>query len=532
MTFETVPFEDLVAQANAEVRRVNSDIDPTVFGSFTVPYNTSAAALAFSIQQTTIDLSVQLFPQTAEGEFLERWAQYENLERLPASSAMGFISIEGVLGTIIPALTVFTGSNGLLYESQTVATVVDVSQTIQSLTRNGTTVTATMVSDHQLASGINVTISGADQVEYTGTFPVVVVARNQFTYEIDTTPTTPATGAISYTGVFASVELQATTTGQETNVAGGAVFTPPVSFIDLQSQGVAQFDGMSGGAAVESDDALRTRVILSRSIIEGVFTEDQIKLAALGVAGNTRVFVVRPQLSVCQTSVVAQRDVDSITRVDQIATVTTTVDHSIGDGQFVTVSGADQTEYNGKFQATVTGANTFEYEVTGAPITPATGTISVVYSGSNGGFQGMVPTPGQVAAYILRDNDANIIPTQTVLNTTKAAIIENGALPAHASEFDVFVFGPVPVATNFDFASISPDTPTMRSAVQLQLQAFFEDTVDFEQTVTEAAYLGAIQNTQDLQTGDVLRSFSLNSPTGDIVVGAGEIAVLGEVTFT
>lgn len=532
MTFDIVSFEELVAQANAEVRRVNPDIDPTVFGSFTVPYNTSAAALAYSVQQTTVDLSVQLFPQTAEGEFLERWAGYEDIERLPASSATGFMSIEGTLGTTIPALTTFQGANGLDYETQAVATVVDVSQIIQSLTRSGTTATVTLATDHQLATGIEVTVSGADQAEYNITAPVTVIARNQFTYEVTGSPATPATGTINYDGTFASVELQAVDTGQNTNTESGAVFNNSDAVANLNDTGFAQFDGMSGGAATESDDALRARVILSRSIIEGVFTPDQVKLAALSIAGNTRVFVVRPSLSVCQTSVPVEQDITSITRVGTTATVTTTGDHSIGDGQFVVIRDADQAEYNGTFQVTVTGADTFTYEVTGSPATPATGTIDCLYTVGTDGTQGMVPAPGQVAVYVLRDNDANIIPTQTVLNNTKAAIIADGALPAHSSESDVFVFGPVPVETDFTFTAINPDTPTMRSAIQLQLEAFFEDTVDFEESVTEAAYLGAIQNTQDLQTGDVLRSFSISAPSGDITVEAGQIAVLGDVAFS
>lgn len=449
MPFNLIAFEEFVAQANAEVRRVNPDIDPTVFGSFTVPYNTSASALAYSVQQTVVDLSVQLFPQTAEGELLERWAGYEGLERLPAASAIGLMSIEGVVGVTIPALTIFQGSNGLDYESQAVSTVVDVSQIIQKLERSGSTVTATMADDHQLASGIEVTIADAVESEYNGLQTITVIARNKFTYNIATTPSTPATGTISYTGTFASIELKAADTGQQTNTANGSVFTPVPAIVNLDATGFAQFDGMSGGTEVETDDALRTRVILSRSLIESVFTPDQVKLAALGISGNTRVFVVRPSLSVADPA-------------------------------------------------------------------PA---------------PGIVPAPGQVAVYVLRDNDANIIPTQTVLDNTKTAIIENGALPAHASEADVFVFGPDTVSTDFDFSSVTPDTPTMRTAVELQLQAFFEDTVDFEQTVTEAAYLGAIQNTQDLQTGDILQSFSLNAPVGDIVVTDGEIAVLGAVTF-
>jgi hypothetical protein len=32
-------------------------------------------------------------------------------------------------------------------------------------------------------------------------------------------------------------------------------------------------------------------------------------------------------------------------------------------------------------------------------------------------------------------------------------------------------------------------------------------------------------------TGDFIESFSLSTPTGDVSIGAGEIVILGEITF-
>lgn len=65
--------------------------------------------------------------------------------------------------------------------------------------------------------------------------------------------------------------------------------------------------------------------------------------------------------------------VASITRSGQTATATITAGHGYYTGQWVTMAGASQTEYNGTFQITVTGTTTFEYTVTGSPATPATG---------------------------------------------------------------------------------------------------------------------------------------------------------------
>lgn len=68
--------------------------------------------------------------------------------------------------------------------------------------------------------------------------------------------------------------------------------------------------------------------------------------------------------------------VTSITRVGSVATVTTTSPHGLVAGMWVTIAGANETEYNGAFKITMVGGSTFDYTVPGSPATPATGTIT------------------------------------------------------------------------------------------------------------------------------------------------------------
>lgn len=81
----------------------------------------------------------------------------------------------------------------------------------------------------------------------------------------------------------------------------------------------------------------------------------------------------------------ATQSITGITRAAQVATATSAAPHGYSTGQIVAMSGADQTEYNGDFQITVTGASTFTYTVTGSPAT-ATGTLLAgrVYWGTTG----------------------------------------------------------------------------------------------------------------------------------------------------
>lgn len=66
--------------------------------------------------------------------------------------------------------------------------------------------------------------------------------------------------------------------------------------------------------------------------------------------------------------------VTSITRSGTTATVT--VDNSFTVNTYVTISGADQTEYNGTFRVQSATSTAFTITVSGSPVTPATGTIT------------------------------------------------------------------------------------------------------------------------------------------------------------
>jgi hypothetical protein len=83
----------------------------------------------------------------------------------------------------------------------------------------------------------------------------------------------------------------------------------------------------------------------------------------------------------------------TITRSGSTATVAHTA-HGLVTNDKVVVRGADQQEYNGVFQITVTGVNAYTYAVTGTPATPATGTIT-----STGAvLEGLTDVNGEIQA--------------------------------------------------------------------------------------------------------------------------------------
>lgn len=73
------------------------------------------------------------------------------------------------------------------------------------------------------------------------------------------------------------------------------------------------------------------------------------------------------------------RNVTSIERTGDIATITFGSNHDVGDGQPIKISGADQSDYNGSFIATKVSDTVLEITVANTPTTPATGTIVMTF---------------------------------------------------------------------------------------------------------------------------------------------------------
>jgi uncharacterized phage protein gp47/JayE len=149
----------------------------------------------------------QLFPQTATGEYLELWASFFGINRKDAVQAEGFVVFTGVAATSIPIATAIQRADGFLYETQALGTLASQTISISSLTRSGSTATVTTTSNHNLATGISVTIAGAAETQYNITATISVISNTQFTYTISGSPATPATGSpmATFTTAFVAI---------------------------------------------------------------------------------------------------------------------------------------------------------------------------------------------------------------------------------------------------------------------------------------------------------------------------------------
>ncbi len=138
----------------------------------------------------------------------------------------------------------------------------------------------------------------------------------------------------------------------------------------------------------------------------------------------------------------------------------------------------------------------------------------------------ITPDVGQVTVYFMRDNDDDPIPTAPEVAAVKTSILE--IKPANTADVDVIVEAPVPVQQIFNFGSIVPNTAAMKAAVEASLEQFFEENTQVGVDVQKAAYDSAIFNTVD-SSGQRLQSWTLTTPSSNILVDSNEIATLGAV---
>lgn len=427
-------YQEIIDRNRADIAANLPRVDPRVFGSKVRALADSQAGRSLDIVELQKQLLKEMFPQTASGEYQGRWGGYEGLTKNPATAATGPITFTGTIGSIILSGKSLNSVDGNLYSTAADLTLASQSISITSLTRSGTTATATTASDHSMATGQQVTIAGANETEYNGTFTITVIAADKFEYTLTGSPSTPATGTITASYDGGSVNITADDTGKDKNLDSGAQLNlvTPISGVDATA--FVQFATVGGGKDTESDDDFLVRILQSRANPVANFNVAAIEKKALSIAGVTRVKVKR--------------------------------------------------------------------------ITPYVGAVTVLF---------------------VRDNDDNIIPDASEVLVVKDAILE--ILQASSDESDVFVTAPTPVSTDYTFTSISPDTATMRTAIENNLSAFYEDEVTFETDITEDKYRAAIINTIDPDTGDTLTAFALSTPSGDITITTNEIGVLGDIIF-
>jgi uncharacterized phage protein gp47/JayE len=285
--------------------------NPFLKNSFLSAIITGLAGRVFDFFLQLEVLTKQMFPDTATEAFLERWASYKGVTRDPATQATGILTATGTAGNSIPDDTTLTTSDGLEYTTDGVSTIATNVVSVSTLTRSGTTATATTASNHNLASGMSVVMAGANETEYNGTVTITVTGLTTFTYEVTGSPATPATGTITVTSDSASVSIISTEFGQDQNQDSGTELTFSSAISGVDNVAIVQFGAIGGGTDLQSDEDLRVEVIERYANPVSTFNVAAIEKKIKEVSGITRVFVEEITPAVGQVTTYFTRDNDA-----------------------------------------------------------------------------------------------------------------------------------------------------------------------------------------------------------------------------
>jgi len=230
-------------------------------------------------------------PLTAKDEYLDQWAELRGIERLPASSAKGYINFACTDAVTVAESTVLRDDTGLEYIVDTEATDTTHTLSLVSLTRVGESATATTSEPHALSSGQTITISGAVQTAYNGSFVITVTSNYTFTFTVIGSPTSPATGSVSATTRFVRLSIESAETGLRYNKESGARINVSTPLPFMSDVGYVIYDGLVGGADEETDTRLQLRNKLAWQNPIAFFNKSFLEQKALELSFVERVFV-------------------------------------------------------------------------------------------------------------------------------------------------------------------------------------------------------------------------------------------------
>lgn len=298
--------DEIVKRGLADIKRELEDSNP--YGK-----NHWLKAIAVGCLKRILDFYVHLkfaidesFPDTAAVR-LPRWAAIFGKSRLDGTVSNGFAIATGTATTDIPVSTVFSSSVGTFISTDS-ATISAQTINIDDLTRSGSTATAVFPGAHNLASGISVTIAGATETEYNGTFTVTVTEFDEFEFTVSGSPADEIGTSATASFTSASVPVESQSVGADQNLAQDSELTlsSPISGVDDALKVGA--DGLTLGSDQETDSSLRDRLLDRIQNPVAMFNVAAIREQAFNVAEVTRVFVQEVTPAIGQVTVYFMMD--------------------------------------------------------------------------------------------------------------------------------------------------------------------------------------------------------------------------------
>lgn len=484
---------------------------------------TACSFLFFSLYRTLVEAVKESFISTAtKEEYIESHAADYGITRNQATKSEGFVVFSGIIGGNIPINTELVNDEGGFYQTLSAGNITARIVNVSSMTRDDNIVTVVCSFAHELATNINITVQGASEPEYNGSFVISeVLSDNSFSFLIETTPSSPATGSILIRSLTDFLKIESVGFGESNNLISGDSLTLTQILPGIDNNAFVDFNGIQGGADLEDILDLKARTLNRTQNIYGNWSKASIEAFILSISGNTRVWIKSAGdllLDIPIVSIDAYNDGGGY----PYAIITTSSPHNLIDGDETQVSGANEVEFNRNSIIQTPDVDKIRYSLSALPSSPATGSIEL---------KAPIARAGRVKIYFVRDNDGEgteILPTGIELDNARN-ILEQYK-PPNLSFSDVIVQAPVAKIINITISELSPNTISMQNAITENLKSSFKRATNLGEKITRGSIENIIRNTID-DTNTQVKELVLTQPASDVLVNYDELGILGTITY-
>jgi len=347
----------------------NSDITATLLGT-TLP-GVTISSITRSSTTATATLASAMSPALTSGQSVtvsgSQYAGFNGTFSVGSPTATTFTYTITATSPRTPATGSYT------------ATVPSSPQSITSLSRSGTTVTAT-VPAHGYAVGQSVTITGATGSEYNGTFAITTATTNTFTYTIVDGPTTPGSGGSAQRSTDIVPLTISTIVRDASNSSNVSVVTVTTTSPNTYSVGnLVNVSGASPGAYNGSWTVTGIGGTGANKCPNGVTTSGKpysfcfninTTPTSPDVTGGMKVDAISSVATISGLSRTTSTCTGGSPSPAATVTATTSAPHNFTTGQTVSIGGtpgADEALYIGSFSVTKIDDTHFSYSITTSP---------------------------------------------------------------------------------------------------------------------------------------------------------------------
>lgn len=270
----------------ADFKTYNKKAQPAVKNSWIGAILVAISGRIYDIYRKLNYILKQAFIDTATGDYLKRWGSYVGIYQKSAEKAKGNFILTGVAGTVVNIGTEIV-VDSKLYTTNYSIQLAENNVQAQSFTQEFDIVTITFANEHNLGTGMTITVNSNDYVvEVLDAYRISITSEDELTsplnisYTSGIVPCTPSKPGYSY-------NLASGETGKTSRVLEGVDI---ITYTD--------YAGFTGGSDIEDIENLRARIIYRYQHPVTNFNTAAITtfMKSLPNVGNVKVHEITPNV--------------------------------------------------------------------------------------------------------------------------------------------------------------------------------------------------------------------------------------------